>query len=157
MALAEIWGEEGWKEYMKKLAKQDPIMGMRGSHVAQRIISGERLIGNGGLHSVIRYKSQGKPLATASISPQGCMIQDLYSFKGCPHPNAAKLFMAWSMTPEAKETLVLTGYGYGPEKHKIIKEKGIKLIFEDTLEICKRSSRLTKIFAETMGFVPKKK
>lgn len=150
--LALAWGEKKWKAYIEKLAKQDVVPGVRSPDVLQKVTSGEVWIGNGGLHMILPARKKGSQIDITSISPHGDTDTDLVSFKGCPHPHAAKLFMAWSMIPEAEKALELTGYAFDAEKRQIIQDLGIKTVPMESIEDAKFANKMRGEFKKIMGF-----
>lgn len=149
------WGQEKWRSYINKLSKQEAIVGMRGMNVIRKVSQGERVIGNNSVDSILREAKKGAPLTISSVSPQGFLRSDLGSFKGSPHPNAAKLFMAWSMTPEGRKAVLDTGMGFGLDSQQVLKKNNIKGITALTVEQNKLSKKMQKEWMTTMGFVPK--
>ena len=84
-----------------------------------------------------------------------------YSFVGSPHPNAARLAMAWSVTPEAQAAVAASGRGTidpptAVEIAGIVKAKGIQLFTEDTIEQAKLDAKYRTMIAQMLGYVPGK-
>jgi iron(III) transport system substrate-binding protein len=150
------WGPEKWRSYVKKLAMQEAITAMRGMEILSKIQSGERVIGNNAMEHIMQEVRKGAPFTISPVSPQGAFASDHMSFKDCPHPNAAKLLMAWLVSPEGRAVAREKNIGLGPEFQQILKEKGIRLVLAKTIEQARLSLQVQQEFMETMGFVPKK-
>jgi iron(III) transport system substrate-binding protein len=115
-----LWKQNRQKavEYMKRLVKQDFLPEMRTAVVSDRIVRGECPIGMPRVSDVFRASKDGAPLAPCPIKPAVAYPTGIFIPKGgVKHPNAAKLFMAWMLTPEGMTKLGDAGGGilYPPE------------------------------------------
>jgi iron(III) transport system substrate-binding protein len=98
-------GEDAGLEYMKKLHKN--IANYTKSGVAPGILAGrgEIAIAIVFLHDVVYQIEQGYP--TTAIAPKegtGYEIGGCNLVKGAPHPELAKKFIDWVVSPDAQET-----------------------------------------------------
>jgi iron(III) transport system substrate-binding protein len=100
---ATIWGEEKTTEYVKGLAKQRPVLG-RLAELTTRLQLGEILLATMLSESTVHTaKKRGAPLAFADqIEPVLVSTTNLGVLKGAAHPNAAILFTAFNLSPEAQ-------------------------------------------------------
>jgi iron(III) transport system substrate-binding protein len=97
----------GW-QFFEKLAKNNPQIGRSINDTVTMLNAGERMIaGTGPVGTLTQSAQKGNPLAmiyptdgtVLIIAPSGIM-------KGVKHPNAARLFMEYLMTPEASTVWV---------------------------------------------------
>jgi iron(III) transport system substrate-binding protein len=153
-----LLGLYGW-DYFKGLADTDPLVVQSIIDVTSKVVSGERPIGVGsndysnyaqikrGQPIQILQMSEGVPFV---VSPQGIS-------KTAPHPNAAKLFHEYTLSPEAQTILVNEGGVYSvrsdialPADHTPLKD--IKLLFTDPQETNRVRASIQRQFGEIFGF-----
>jgi len=103
-ATQQLSRDLGWA-WFEKLAKQKVMQVQSATEPPKKMVAGERAIAvDGGEYLPILmrekgdpveivYPTEGTPLITG---PSGIMVS-------APHPNAARLFHAWSMTGEAQQ------------------------------------------------------
>lgn len=97
----------GW-DFFEKLAKNNPQIGRSVNDTVTMLNSGERIVGGTGpVGTTMDSAKKGNPLAmiyptdgtVLIIAPSGIM-------KGVKHPNAAKLFMEYLLSPPASQIWV---------------------------------------------------
>jgi iron(III) transport system substrate-binding protein len=117
-----LWKQNRQKavDYMKRLVKQDFMPEMRTTVVSDRIIRGECPIGMPRVSDVFRAQKEGAPIAPCLMPAVAYSTGVFIPKGGVKHPNAAKLFMAWMLTPEGTESIIDAGGGllYPPEASK---------------------------------------
>lgn len=118
----------GW-DYFSKLAAQQVMQVQSSTDPPRKVVAGERAVmvdGNEynailekerGAPIEIVYASEGSPLV---VGPSGIM-------KNAPHPNAARLFQAWTFTKEAQQLAVEKG-GLRSFHPDVVEPKGRKLL-----------------------------
>jgi iron(III) transport system substrate-binding protein len=97
----------GW-DFFEKLAKNNPQVGRSINDTVTMLNAGERLIaGSGPNGTAMESAAKGNPLAMI-YPPDGSVLIIAPSGipKGVKHPNAAKLFMEYLLTPEASKIWV---------------------------------------------------
>ena len=151
------WGEQRARDYMEKLAKQQIIPGARGAEILDRITRAEALIGVETLQSIMAAIRQGAPLEIAAISPQFGLSTSATTFKRAPHPNAARLLMAWLGTADGKKSLVASNRESATPcnasaQAQFLCDKKIELVYEDTVEKAMLSAKLREEYAKILGF-----
>ena len=162
----ENWGEEKTVDFLKKLRNQKPSFIAGPTQLTTLLSTGEYAIGVGVyLHRVIEQQEKGAPVRWAPIN----LLADdsLIAFniipKAAPHPNAARLWMRWWMTPEGQDIIERVrkkgdpAPGTGTKASKFIEKIGIEglKIFTATPWISENYDRLRKKYQETIGFVTK--
>jgi iron(III) transport system substrate-binding protein len=109
-AVEEVLGDD----FTTELAKQDVFIATQAGPLWAALLRGERLLFLSSSHrDVISQKQQGAPVKQIrpiegivfSPTPQALL-------KNAPHPNAAKLWIEWSLSKQGQ--LALTDNGYGP-------------------------------------------
>ncbi|HUB95150.1 MAG TPA: extracellular solute-binding protein [Stellaceae bacterium] len=97
----------GWSYWTKYMANQPKfIQGHLG--VARSISSGDTLVTLDTIASIsMAEKAAGKPqeIAFSPVDPLPVWAVTGGVFKGAPHPNAAKLFIAWELSTEVQRSL----------------------------------------------------
>jgi iron(III) transport system substrate-binding protein len=148
-------------DYLKKLQGQEVLAGKRNAEVAGRIANGECPIGSLPLSIYIDIMKGGAPVRLAPISPSAGSPSGVVIPKGAPHPNAAKLFIGWLFTPEARK--ILYEMGEGPATPcdasvaaKMLCENNIKFVsIKSEKDIEQLEGPFARIVLDTMKFVPK--
>lgn len=97
------WGEKKATEYVKGLARQRPSLG-RFSEMYARLELGEILVAPIFTDGFVqRAKITGAPIAFADkVEPVLLVPANIAVLKGVPHPNTARLFIAFLVSPEAQ-------------------------------------------------------
>lgn len=112
-------GRDKGLEFMKRLARQDIMMGRGRTTQAQLISAGERAIGIAlNSSSVVEMKSQGAPLDWTILDPYYAKPNMLMLAKHAPHPHAAALLIDWTLSEEGQSTLANLGY--------VVARRGVK-------------------------------
>ena len=139
-------------EFLKALYNQDLRFSSTIQDEAGLLARGDRAISIRGNDSVYsRYINEGAPIKIIDLS-DGVVLSviSVVAFEGSPHPNAAKVFLNWLMSPEGQ-----TAYGkpasaasarkdvpnFLPEAARLTPKNPILLTSEDTDES-------TKLFRE---------
>ena len=127
--------------YIKALFGQDMLFISSVMEEASRIAQGERDLMIRGSDSQATFVMQGAPLRAieledgTTLSPGTATV-----IAGAPHPNAARLFLNWIITPEGQAAFgKYKGIGlvrkdatdYRPEPIKFIPKRPIVMTFED--------------------------
>lgn len=146
----------GWG-FFEKLAKNNPQVGRSINDTVTMLNSGERWIaGTAPNGTLMSSAEKGNPLAmifppdgtVLILSPSGIM-------KGVKHPNAAKLFMEYLMTPEASKIWLLHfNESIRPEVSPpagIKSAKDVKTIRPSVEEITKEIPQVIKQWRDTFG------
>jgi iron(III) transport system substrate-binding protein len=97
----------GW-DFFEKLAKNNPQVGRSINDTVTMLNAGERIVaGSGPNGTAMESAAKGNPLAMI-YPPDGSVLIIAPSGipKGVKHPNAAKLFMEYLLTPEASQIWV---------------------------------------------------
>jgi iron(III) transport system substrate-binding protein len=146
----------GWS-YFEQLAKQGVMQVQSSADPPKKLDLGERAVmADGNEYNIFQMKEAGRPVepvyATEGspliIGPNGV-------FKAAPHPNAARLFQAFSLSREAQQLIV--DVGGLRSVHSQTKEKAsrraladIKTMKDDAAAVEKESeaikARYTKLF-----------
>src|SRR5918912_493425 len=109
-ATYQIARDLGW-EYFEKLAKQNVMQVQSSADPPKKLDLGERAVmADGNEYNIFQMKEAGRPVepvyATGGspliIGPNGI-------FKNAPHPNAARLFQAFSLSREAQQLIIDVG------------------------------------------------
>jgi iron(III) transport system substrate-binding protein len=144
----------GWG-YFEQLAKQRVMQVQSATDTPKKIQLGERAVMvDGAGYLVIRYKEEGSPLEIV-YPEEGTPLAAGPSvlFKGCPNPNAGKLFQNWMHGREAQQFLVdwarqYSAHGQTVEKPSVRPLRDIKLMKEDPAGVEKGADEVKKRYAQ---------
>jgi ABC-type Fe3+ transport system substrate-binding protein len=103
-SITRKYGWSYWTKYMANAPKF--IQGHLG--VARSISAGDTLVSLDTIASIsLAEKAAGKPqdIAFSPVDPVPIWAVTAGVFKGAPHPNAAKLFIAWELSKEVQASL----------------------------------------------------
>lgn len=151
-------GKEAATEYIKMLAKQEIKNYPSVEAIYDTVSRGEALIGQGTLNTTLDRVEKGLPLGVAAISPVRNTVSMAWGLKGAPHPNAARLLLAWLASPEGTAGWTASGYGapYPPDasrESRLLAQKGMKVNTEDTVEKTALAVWAAQEFPKMLGFV----
>jgi iron(III) transport system substrate-binding protein len=153
--LATLWGESKTTEYVKLLARQEPLLGEFGS-LYTRLQLGEILtivtMTDSFTHQA---KLQGAPIVHAEeVTPVISPAYNAGVLKGSPHPNAGHLFSAFLSTPPAQEILQKFGgqtsaFVAGTPAYKFAQGRQVIYMKQEHAEMV---DRLTSEYGKIFGF-----
>ncbi len=141
------WGEQKMADYVAKLAAQKPIFTKGGTPTLQQLAAGEAPLAIGVYAYKVMWYARDKKAPVDFIdttSPMGASHFVTFGIKGAKHPNAAKLFAGWLVTPEALKILEDTSFkgpllpGSDTFEYKRFMKNNVELLIEgpDTGERC---------------------
>ncbi len=96
------WGEDKMVQYARDLKAQQPLFVPRMSDAVQRLAAGEAPVATVSLGDYQLTQAKGAPIKIAGVGPINASNFVLYVLKSAPHPNAARLYVAWSVSKEAR-------------------------------------------------------
>jgi iron(III) transport system substrate-binding protein len=148
----KVWDEKKFWDFVAGLKKQDPIWTSRNTEAMAKITSGEGAVGTGSYAAVGELREQGAPVEFLFLSPALSQVRGMAIVKAAAHPNAAKLFVGWLMSPEGLDARDKNDVGIiapGTRLYDKIKATGAEITFEDDIEqILARDKVSEKITAE---------
>ena len=145
----------GW-DFFEKLAKNNPQVGRSINDTVTMLNAGERMVAAGPVGTTMDSAKKGNPLAMVYptdgsvliIAPSGIM-------KGVKHPNAAKLFMEYLLSPPASKVWVEHyGESIRPEVGPLpgVKSaKDVKIVNPSVEEVSKGIPEVIKAWRDTFG------
>jgi iron(III) transport system substrate-binding protein len=117
--LLKHYGRGKGLEYMRRLARQEILMGRGRTTQAQLISAGERAIGIAlNSSSVLDFKTRGAPIDWTVLDPYYAKPNMLMLARHAPHPHAAALLIDWTLSDEGQSLLASLGY--------VVARKGVK-------------------------------
>jgi len=143
----------GW-QYFEKLAQLNPQIGRSANDTVTMLNAGERLVSAGPNGTTMQSAAKGNPLAMTYPSDGAVLIfAPSGIMKGVKHPNAAKLFMEYLMSPEASKIWVeQLGETMRPEVASgTVAAKDIKTVRPSVEEIFKGIPEVIKQWRDTFG------
>jgi iron(III) transport system substrate-binding protein len=120
----------GWG-YFEKLARQNVMQVQSSADPPKRLALGERAVmADGNEYNIFQIKEKGgpaEPVYATEGSPT--IVGPTGMFKAAPNPNAARLFTAYSFTPECQQLII--DVGGLRSMHPQTKEKPGRMPFKD--------------------------
>ena len=148
----KVWDENKFWTFVKALKAQSPIWTARNTEAMAKITSGEAYIGTGSYAAIENLKQRGAPVDFLFLSPSLSQVRGMAILTGAPHPNAAKLFLGWMLSPEGLAARDKHGVGViepGTLIYKRVKAAGAEVMAEDNIhEILARLAVQKKITNE---------
>jgi iron(III) transport system substrate-binding protein len=94
LALRQLWGEPGWQEWCKGLARNEPYLLDGNSLVVRHVAKGEAWIGLTDSDDVAAAQKEGSPVTALPITPEFLLLPNSVGItRNSPHAeNAEKLF-----------------------------------------------------------------
>jgi iron(III) transport system substrate-binding protein len=120
----------GW-EYFEKLAKQNIMQVQSSADPPKRLALGERAVqADGNEYNIFQIKEKDGPVEPVyATEGSPLIVGPTGMFKAAPNPNAAKLFTAYSFTPECQQLII--DVGGLRSMHPQTKEKPGRTPFKD--------------------------
>jgi iron(III) transport system substrate-binding protein len=103
--LISSWGKDKALEYLKKLAEQEPVV-MRGSTVRAQLAAAGEFPLVIAYANIIQYLAEkGAPVDWLPLEPAVISVNTVMLGAKANHPNAAKLFIDFTLSKEGQEKL----------------------------------------------------
>jgi iron(III) transport system substrate-binding protein len=103
--LISSWGKDKALEYLKKLAEQEPVV-MRGSTVRAQLAAAGEFPLVIAYANIIQYLAEkGAPVDWVALEPAVISVNTVMLGAKPNHPNAAKLFIDFTLSKEGQEKL----------------------------------------------------
>ncbi|MDP2645731.1 MAG: extracellular solute-binding protein [Desulfobacterales bacterium] len=94
------WGIERTEQFLKKLARQNIIWGRGHTAATTLLIAGEfSIMVEGYVYHILQFKEKGAPVEWAKVDPVVVTGPSFTLQKKAPHPNTARLFLEWLLSP----------------------------------------------------------
>jgi iron(III) transport system substrate-binding protein len=103
--LIAVWGKDKALDYLKKLADQEPVV-MRGSTVRAQLAAAGEFPLVIAYANIIQYLTEkGAPVDWVPLEPAVISVNTVMAGAKTSHPNAAKLFIDFTLSKEGQEKL----------------------------------------------------
>jgi iron(III) transport system substrate-binding protein len=103
--LISAWGKDRALDYLKKLSEQEPVV-MRGSTVRAQLAAAGEFPLVIAYANIIQYLTEkGAPIDWVSLEPAVISVNTVMAGAKASHPNAAKLFIDFTLSKEGQEKL----------------------------------------------------
>jgi iron(III) transport system substrate-binding protein len=145
----------GW-QYFEKLAQLNPQIGRSANDTVTMLNAGERAVSAGPNGSTLQSAQKGNPLAMIYPSDGAVLIfAPSGIMKGVKHPQAARLFMEYLLSPEASQIWIDNfGETMRPEVTPpagTVAAKDVKTVTPSVEEIFKGIPQVIKQWRDTFG------
>ena len=153
------WEEGRFWKLINGLKEQKPIWTTRNTEAMVKLTSGEGLIGTGSYAAIDELKKKGAPVEFLFLSPSLAQVRAVAIIKGAAHPNAAKLFIGWLLSPEGLKARDLHAVGTvtpGTAVYDKVKQAGAEITYEDTIEQINARDAVAKKITDIWGVLKDK-
>jgi iron(III) transport system substrate-binding protein len=151
---SHIWVETKFWDFVNKLKAQRPIWTTRNTEAMVKLSSGEGYVGTGSYAAIEELKSKGAPVEFLFLSPSLAQVRGAAVLKLAAHPNAAKLFLGWLLSPEglkARDRYAVSTITPGTTLYERAKAAGAEITYEKSIaEVIARDDVGTRI-TDTWG------
>lgn len=133
----KVWDETRFWDFAQGLKDRKPIWTSRNTEAMAKVTSGEGWIGTGSYAAIEELKAKGAPVEFMFLSPTLSQIRGASIVKAAAHPNAAKLFVGWLLSPEgaaARDKYAVGTIEPGTALFKKVEAAGAQIAYEETLE-----------------------
>src|SRR5215831_7965249 len=144
----------GW-EYFEKLARQSVMQVQSSADPPKKLALGERAVmADGNEYNIFQISETGGPVAPVyATEGSPLIVGPTGMFKAAPNPNAAKLFTAYSFTPECQQLIIDVGglrsmHPQTKEKPGRTPFKDIKVMKDDPAAVEKMSDEIKQHYAK---------
>lgn len=148
--LYDKWGAAAWEGWINDLlGTQETLVGTSSAALGNQVAAGAvAIFGPTHYGQASALVKQGAPLAIKYYDPVMQLPNGLVSFAKSPHPNAAKVFINWMVTPEAQQIIcggqVCASYLDLPDS--IQKPTGVEIVQAPVARGNELAETLTTIF-----------
>ena len=150
---------EKTERFLAKLREQDLIYGADPTVLLTMLIAGEyKIAAQGYLYRYLGAKDKGTPVEWIRVNPVVVGGAGFIMSAGAPHPNAAKLFLEWLLSPKGlaiHDEITAGGSafpGMGTRQSKAI--EGLKISVKDEDVVLKAFELgLEEKYAKILGIV----
>ena len=125
-----------------------------------KLTSGEGYIGTGSYAAIDELKKKGAPVEFLFLSPSLAQVRGISIVKGGAHPNAAKLFLGWLMSPEglkARDRYAVSTITPGTSLYDRVTEAGATITYEESHEQVIARDEVGKKITDTWGVLTRAK
>jgi iron(III) transport system substrate-binding protein len=144
----------GWS-YFEKLAAQNIMQVQSSADPPKRLALGERAVmADGNEYNIFQISEKDGPVAPVyATEGSPLIVGPTGMFKAAPNPNAAKLFTAYSFTPECQQLIIDVGglrsmHPQTKEKAGRTPFKDIKVMKDDPAAVEKMSDEIKQRYAK---------
>jgi iron(III) transport system substrate-binding protein len=144
----------GWG-FFEKLAAQNIMQVQSSADPPKRLALGERAVmADGNEYNIFQISEKGGPVAPVyATEGSPLIVGPTAMFKAAPNPNAAKLFTAYSFTPECQQLIIDVGglrsmHPQTMEKAGRTPFKNIKVMKDDPAAVEKMSDEIKQKYSK---------
>jgi len=155
-----LWKEDRFWNFVRGIKKQEPVWAGRSSEAMAKLAAGEGSVGNGSFTGIFDLRLKGAPVEMLFLSPANSQMRGIAVPKGCPHPNVAKLFLGWVLSPEGIKARDRYGVGTiepGSTMYEMVSETKAQITFDDTLAKIEARNKVEEQITKEWGILTKKK
>jgi iron(III) transport system substrate-binding protein len=152
--MLKVMGKEKGMEFMKKFVALE--LDYRRGHtlIAQLIIAGEFPVGTVYTHGVEERKREGAPIDWVGVAPVIVKFNTNAVAAHAPHPNAAKLYIDFSLSKEGQ--MLIASFGRIPTRPdleiELIKKFKDITLYPSDLSLAKKYNEYYRQFSDTFKF-----
>ncbi|HEX6511098.1 MAG TPA: extracellular solute-binding protein [Chloroflexota bacterium] len=154
--LGFVWGEDRLLQFARDLKAQQPLLIPRMVDGIQRVAAGEAPLATVSVQNMLDFQAKGAPVELTALTPIDASTFAMYMLEGAPHPNAARLFLSWALSPDGRALFEKVGHygmaqpGSGTQVGKLLEDHQINIWSAQTPQQArdqdKFSAEIQKIF-----------
>lgn len=145
--MLDLLGEEKGMQFIKRLADQDPMVRQGRTLIANLLVAGEYPLALGAVHRVLELQKEGAPVDIIPFpTPTFAAMRWIGIYSNAPHPNAAKLFVDFSLSKEGQS--IVTRIGRHPIRQDIEVEPVLETIRRNLFPIRPTDPELAAMYTK---------
>ncbi len=156
MGMLDFMGEEKGKQFMRRLADQDPVLRSGRSLTANLMVAGEFPLALGIVHRTLEQQKEGAPVEMIPFPVPTLVAMRMIGIgANPPHPNAAKLFVDFTLSKEGQSTF--NRMSRHPVRTDVPVEPAIEAIRRNLFPIKARDAEVVEGFKKEYDRIFKKR
>ncbi len=155
--LGILWGQEKMLQYARDLKAQQPLFIPRMVDGINRLAAGEAPIATVSMNNYVRFEAKKAPVGLTPIQPVNASTFVAYVLKNAPHPNAARLWVAWASSKEGRALFekigdyALATPGSGSHLEKLLSDAKLTIWTAKTFEEVAQEDKYQKMVQDVFG------
>lgn len=156
MGMLDFMGEEKGRQFMRRLADQDPILHSGRSLTANLMVAGEFPLALGVVHRTLEQQKEGAPVDMIPFPvPTLAALRMIGIQANASHPNAAKLFVDFTLSKDGQSIFNLMSRH--PVRMDVQVDPAVEVIRRNLFPIKARDAELVENYKKEYDKIFKKR
>ena len=157
--LGVIWDQDRLTKYATDIKAQQPLFIPRMVDGINRLAAGEAAVATVSMNNYVIFAAKKAPVGLTPISPVNASIFTIYALKNAPHPNAARLWVAWAASKEGRALFEKTGNyalatpGSGSNMEKLLSDAHLTIWAAKNFDEVAQEDKYQKMVQDIFGAV----